>query len=79
MTEIPEDILEAVEDFRVNYTIPDPEEVREAVAQLILAERERCAKIARDYPKQDHPAVSVYWVSSEIAADIMGGMADDQT
>lgn len=42
MSDIPEDILDAVDGFSVNYVIPDPSEVRQAVAELIFAERQQC-------------------------------------
>lgn len=41
MTHIPEDIMDAAEAIHINYVMPDPTEVRLAIAEAILAERNR--------------------------------------
>ncbi len=41
MTQIPEDIMDAAEAIHINYVMPDPSEVRLAIAEAILAERNR--------------------------------------
>ncbi len=48
MTEIPNDIMDSAESLNVNYVMPDPAEVRQAAAELILAERQRCLAIIDD-------------------------------
>lgn len=54
MTDIPEDVMEAATDVVVSLGIggsanpnPDGFTIRDAIARAILAERERCANVAK--------------------------------
>lgn len=67
----PEDVMEAAVLATAGMSHPDATEVTEAIATAILAERERCAKIAE-------PLLSELWVeccsdtAERIAAAIRG-------
>lgn len=45
--EIPQDILDEVEGFNINYVTCDPAEERLKVARLVLAERQQCEAAIR--------------------------------
>jgi hypothetical protein len=63
MSEIPADILKAAEDAlkRVRWSreSADFSSVRDAVAAAILAERERCAKIAEAFDHGVYAALAI--------------------
>lgn len=47
MSDIPQDILDEVEGFNINYVICDPADERLKVAKLIFAERQQCEAAIR--------------------------------
>lgn len=68
MTEIPDDVMKAAKTvWRSAWNGPIGKEV-EVIARAILAERERCAKIAETMPTTGFPAC--YWMLENRAAAI---------
>lgn len=64
MTEIPADVMEAAENIvdRINFTVVDPATIRTDIANAIMEERERCARIAEQY---DHSLYAAMGIRSE--------------
>ena len=82
--DIPQDVWDAAVPLALQYVewlIPAPHDyagsedvLTKVIARAIMVERERCAKVADDYPSRD-PAGdgNGYWAAEEIAAAIRGG------
>lgn len=64
MTEIPDDVMKAAYDAALDYRhdkacdpIHNDDALQLAFARAILAERERCAKVADSNPNAHHTAI----------------------